>query len=217
MEKVVVVIPAYNEATVIRGVVEGVRALGYDVLVVDDGSTDMTAYAAHLGGARVDYYYHNEGVGLALMKGVKSAAEMGADIIVTFDADGQHDPRDIAPLIAALADCDLANGSRFLGSVRGMPWHRRVVLWGARIVMSLLCGQRVTDPCCGLKAFRPAAFKIRSHRMAWAAELCWRNRGRIREVPVSVRYTNYSLAKGQRSRDALKVGVELLGVLKEGN
>ena len=211
--KVVVVIPALNEAPVIRGVVEGVRALGYDVLVVDDGSTDGTAPEAYNGGADVLRCDINQGVGASLDMGILAA---DADIIVTFDADGQHDPRDIAPLVAALADCDLANGSRFLGSVTGMTWHRRIVLWGARIVMSLLCGQRVTDPCCGLKAFRPAAFRIRSHRMAWACELCWRvsRSGRIVEVPVSVRYTSYSLAKGQRSRDAAKVGLELARSLK---
>ena len=157
------------------------------------------------------------GVGHALSRGVHFAMVVShADIIVTFDADGQHDPRDIAPLVAALADCDLANGSRFLGSVTGMPWHRRLVLFAARIVTSILCGQRITDPCCGLKAFRPAAFRIRSHRMAWACELCWRvsRSGRIVEVPVSVRYTSYSLAKGQRSRDAAKVGLELARSLK---
>ena len=213
--KVVVVIPALNEAPVIRGVVEGVRALGYDVLVVDDGSTDATIFEAYVGGAEVLKGWHNAGVGAALKWGVNEARWMkSADIIVTFDADGQHDPRDIAPLVAALADCDLANGSRFLGSVTGMPWHRRFVLWAARIVMSLLCGQRITDPCCGLKAFRPAAFRIRSHRMAWAAELCWRNRGRIKEVPVSVSYTPYSLHKGQRSRDALRVGAELISAIR---
>ena len=215
-ERVVVLIPAYNEATVIRGVVEGVRALGWDVLVVDDGSLDWTSPEARAGGARVDHYSHNEGVGLALMKGVKSAAEMGADIIVTFDADGQHDPRDIAPLISALADCDLANGSRFLGSVTGIPWTRWLLLKLIYVAFWLLSGREITDTCNGLKAFRPSTFKVRSHRQAYAVELCWRvsRWGRIKEVPVSVRYTDYSLKKGQRSRDAVKVGLELARSLK---
>jgi polyprenyl-phospho-N-acetylgalactosaminyl synthase len=211
--KVVVVIPAYNEGSIIRQTVEGVRALGYDVLVVDDGSFDATAPEAYNGGADVLRCDVNQGVGAALDMGILAVE---ADIIVTFDADGQHDPADIPKLVAALDGCDLVNGSRFLGSVTGMPWHRRIVLWAVKWVMWMLTGVEVTDPCCGLKAFRPAAFKIRSHRMAWACELCWRvsRWGRIREVPVSVRYTPYSLAKGQRSRDAAKVGIELARSLK---
>ena len=213
--KVVVVIPAYNEAPVIRGVVEGVRALGYDVLVVDDGSTDGTVRELRAIGANYFRQLKNQGVGAALSAGVSSAScYQEADIIVTFDADSQMNPADIAPAIAALDGCDLVSGSRFLGSVTNMPWHRWLLLKLVQFAMFVLTGQNITDVCCGLKAFRPAAFKIRSHRMAWAAELCWRNRGRIKEVPVSVKYTDYSLRKGQRSRDAVKVGAELVRSLK---
>jgi glycosyltransferase involved in cell wall biosynthesis len=217
-ERVVVVIPAFNEAAVIRGVVEGVRAAGYEVLVVDDGSADpgaqhATAFEAYMGGEDVLRCNENHGVGAVLATGILAAE---ADIIVTFDADGQHSPADIPALVAALATCDLANGSRFLGSHEGMPLHRRVVLWAVYVALWLLSGVEVTDPCCGLKAFRPAAFRIRSHRFAWAAELCYRvsRWGHIREVPVTVRYTEYSRRKGQRSSNVFRAGVELLRAVK---
>ncbi len=210
--KVVVVVPAYNEQATIRGVVEGIRALGLDVLVVDDGSTDGTVLAAWDGGTRAYSFTKNRGVGAALSKGVELAK---ADIIVTMDADGQHDPADIPKLVAALDGADLVNGSRFLGTHTGMPWHRRLVLWFVYVVFWLTSGREITDPCCGMKAFRPSAFKIRSHRMAWATELCWRHRkGRIVEVPIAVRYSDYSLRKGQRSSNVFRAGLELFRAIK---
>lgn len=223
MEKVVVVIPAYNEAPVIRGVVEAVRALGYEVLVVDDGSTDRTFAEALNGGARAMRNDLNQGVGATLVLGTQVACNIGYDAVVTFDADGQHDPADIPKLVEALTNpywaYDLVNGSRFLGRVTGMPKHRAFLLHLVRWAMWLLCGQQITDPCNGMKAFRPSTFKIRSRRMAWACELIWRvsRWGKIREVPVSVRYTPYSLAKGQRSRHAFKVGIELASAILRGD
>ena len=213
-ERVVVVIPAYNEAAVIRGVVESVRAMGYEVLVSDDGSTDATAYEAYIAGATVLRSEDNNGVGAALDMGVIAAE---ADIIVTMDADGQHSASDIPALVAAVeGGADLANGSRFLGHVEGMPLLRRVVLFAVYVVLWLVSGVEITDPCCGLKAFRPMAFQIRSHRFAWAAELCYRvsRWGRVVEIPVTVRYTQYSRAKGQRNRNVFRAGLELARAIK---
>ena len=214
--KVVVVVPAYNEAQTIRDVVTLTRALDYPVLVVDDGSTDGTAREVNIAGAEVVRYAQNHGVGFSLDRGVLWAElEMDAEVIVTMDADGQHNPAYIPDLVAALDGADLVNGSRFLGTHTGMPWHRRLVLWFVYMVFWLTSGREITDPCCGMKAFRPSAFQIRSHRMAWAAELCWNHRkGRIVEVPIAVRYTPYSLKKGQRSTNIFRAGLELFQSLR---
>jgi polyprenyl-phospho-N-acetylgalactosaminyl synthase len=213
VDKVVVVIPAYNEQSTIRKVVEDVRALGYPVLVVDDGSTDATAIEAEAGGAIVLRNAENYGVGESISIACVLISDSDlADIVVTTDGDGQIDPTNIPSAINALKDCDLVSGSRFLGIVWQIPWHRRIVLGFVSLFMWILTGLEFTDPCCGLKAFRPAAFKIKSQRMAWACELTYRvsRWGRIKEIPAHVRYTEYSLRKGQRSRDAFKVGWELI-------
>ena len=217
--KVVVLIPAYNEAPVIRGVVEGVRALGYRVLVCDDGSTDNTTLEAKAAGAEVIRSKVNRGVGYTLSLGVTYAEQMmGADVICCFDGDGQMNPDDIPTVIAALDHCDLASGSRFLGEVHGIPWHRRILLWGIRVAMNVLTGKDISDAVSGIKAFRAGTFRIRSERMAWAAELCYRvsRWGRVCEVPVTISYSEKTLAKGQKTRDALKVSVEFARVLMKG-
>ncbi len=101
-----VVIAAYNEATVIAGVIAGVRAAGYPVVVVDDGSRDGTADAAEAAGAIVVRHPINLGQGAALQTGIEFALSQGAATIVTFDGDGQHRVADIAALAAALKQHD---------------------------------------------------------------------------------------------------------------
>jgi glycosyltransferase involved in cell wall biosynthesis len=217
--KTVVVIPALNEAQTIRGVVEEVRALGYECLVVNDGSGDATEDEAIIGGAEVISSVGNYGAGEALSWGTRYAQEwLKADIIVTFDADAQMNPADIAPAIAALDGCDLVSGNRFLGKCEGMPLARRVLLWFIYIGFWILSGREIRDPCSGLKVFRSGAFRIKSHQFAWAIELVFRvsRWGKVREVPMDVIYSVYSISKGQKTRDALKVGVEFARSVMKG-
>src|SRR5690348_14005578 len=98
-----VVVPAYNEARVIPGVVSGLKQEGYQVVVVDDGSSDATAEIAAQSGAIVLSHPINLGLGAALQTGIEFALARGADLLVTFDADGQHRAADIAALLGALA------------------------------------------------------------------------------------------------------------------
>src|SRR5258705_4786095 len=114
-----VVIAAYNEATVVRGVVSSVVAAGWPVIVVDDGSKDATAANARMPGARVLRHAINLGQGAALQTGIDYALRRGARQVVTFDADGQHTVGDIDAIVEALADADIALGSRGLGSLGG--------------------------------------------------------------------------------------------------
>jgi glycosyltransferase involved in cell wall biosynthesis len=212
-----IVVPAYNEATVIHDVV---RSLGtrHRVVVVDDGSRDRTADVAHAAGATVLRHAINLGQGAALQTGISHALARGADRIVTFDGDGQHDVADIDRLVDALdtSGADVAIGNRFAGRTIGMPAARRLLLTAARLFTRLTAGSTLQDPHNGLRCFSADAatrIAIRQNRMAHASELVeqFHRLGlRVVEVPATVTYTPYSLAKGQRAGNAVRIVAELL-------
>ena len=128
--KTAVVIPAFNESRQVRAVVMGVKSYVDMVVVVDDGSIDDTAVQALSVGAMVLRHIVNRGQGAALKTGIDYALGQGADVIITFDSDGQHDPADIPLLLQALksGQYEVALGSRFLSTVSNVPWLRRLVL-----------------------------------------------------------------------------------------
>lgn len=215
-----VVVRAYNEERVIQTTLTGVRAFGYSVVVVDDGSGDATAEKARQAGAYVCRHTINLGAGAALQTGLEFALRQNPTVIVIFDADGQHNANDIeavaAPILANNADVVL--GTRFAQRelVENMPWLRALVLRGAVWITRLTTGLHVTDAHNGFKGFSPAiAARIRllQNRMAYASELISQIAGlkcRVVEVPVHVRYTEYSLGKGQRNLNAINVLWEYL-------
>jgi glycosyltransferase involved in cell wall biosynthesis len=217
-ERVWVVVPAYNEARVIGGVVQTLVNRGYPVVVIDDGSADHTEAAAAQTGAVVLRHVINRGTGAAIQTGVDYALRCAADYIVTFDADGQHDPSDIDALVAPIAsgDYDVVFGSRFLGTHSNMPAGRRLVLWLGMIFTRVVSRVRITDPHIGLRAFsRRAAgeLALTMDRFAHASEIVDRIRERkwrFHEIPVSVSYSAYSLAKGQRSGNAFHIAAQVL-------
>lgn len=207
-----VVIAAYNEGKVIRGVVEELVIAGWPVVVTDDGSRDNTFDEARAGGAIVLRHVINRGQGAALQTGIDFALRRGADYIVTFDADGQHNAADIPSLIAALDDADIALGSRFLGKdVEGATAKRIAMLRSATAVSNGLSGLKLTDAHCGMRALRAAAapsLRIRQDRMAHASEILRKIKTsglRVVEVPVTVRYTAHSMAKGQTGMQAVRI------------
>jgi polyprenyl-phospho-N-acetylgalactosaminyl synthase len=212
-----VVIAAYNEAPVIARVVSELAGCGHRVVVVDDGSTDATGALALSAGVAVLTHPINLGQGAALQTGIAFALRRGADAIVTFDADGQHRAGDAAILIAALAanNADFALGSRFLDAAPAMPQSRRLLLRAATWFTRLTTGLRVTDTHNGLRAMtRRGASRIalRQNRMAHASEIlhCIARSGlHYVEVPVTVDYSAYSLAKGQRLADSLRILLDL--------
>ena len=212
-----VVLAAYNEAAVIGHVVAELVRRSYAVVVVDDGSGDQTGRMAGSAGAIVVTHPINLGQGAALQTGIRYALLQGAEYIVTFDADGQHRADDIERLIAALVNnsADFALGSRFLGAAVDMPMSRRLLLHAATWFTRMTTGLDVTDTHNGLRAMtRRGASQItlRQNRMAHASELLSeiaRNGLRYVEVPVTIEYSGYSLAKGQRLRDSLRILVDL--------
>jgi len=217
MPQTYVVIAAYNEAAVIARVIADVRRAGYPVVVVDDGSTDDTTDIARVAGAVVIRHPFNLGQGAALQTGIDYALAQSAEIIVTFDSDGQHRVDDVSRLCAALReeDADFALGSRFLGQSPNLPPLRRLLLKAATLFTRLSTGLAITDTHNGLRAMTrrgAAAIRLRQNRMAHASELLSQigSSGlRYVERRVTIDYTAYSLAKGQTMRDAILILVDL--------
>jgi polyprenyl-phospho-N-acetylgalactosaminyl synthase len=214
-----VIVMAYNEARVIREVVERVLATGAHVVVVDDASTDGTL--EQLRGLPISAVRHaaNLGQGAAIQTGVEFALGRGARYLVTFDGDGQHDEGDIPGFIEELAagDRDIVLASRFLGKeATGMRWTRRMLLRAAVLYTRWTTGLPLTDAHNGFRAFRAEAapsLRITQNRMAHASELLQKiGRAKLRlvEVPSVVRYTDYSRAKGQAGLGGVDILFDLL-------
>jgi glycosyltransferase involved in cell wall biosynthesis len=212
-----VICAAYNEATTIGRVVWGLDGAGYRVVVVDDGSNDGTRHIAAAAGADVVVHPVNLGQGAALQTGFDHALAQGAEVLVTFDADGQHRVSDIPVLVDTLQRerAEFALGSRFLGQAHNLPALRRWVLYAATIFTRLTTGMRLTDSHNGLRALTrkgAAAIRLRQNRMAHASEILIEiaHSGlRYVEVPVTIEYTAYSLAKGQSISDSLTILLNL--------
>jgi len=224
--KLAIIIPAYNEEKMIAEVIKEVRSVTPHVFVIDDGSIDDTAAAAARAGATVLVHALNRGQGAALRTGLEAAVRAGAEIVVTFDADGQMSASDISSLTAPIEAglCDVTLGSRFLSSGDSgfriqesrMPLVRRLTLKAALAFTRATTGLKLTDTHNGLRAFsREAAAKLdlRCDRMAHASEILEeisRLGLRYREVPVTIKYTDYSLAKGQKLSGAFRIIRDLL-------
>ena len=191
---IVAVIPAYNEAPRVGAVVLKVREL-VPVLVVDDGSSDRTADVARETGAEVVEQRPNQGKGAALRSGFRQALAIGADAILTLDADGQHDPGDIPRLLAAArADPppDLVVGRR---SFRSMPPIRRLSNELGRRAFSWAVGRDIPDNQSGFRVVsrRLAEATLASDEPGFAFEVeqittCIRMRGTIAWVPIRTIY-----------------------------
>lgn len=162
-KRVLVVIPAWNEAGSIATVVREVRGElpGVDVLVVDDGSTDETAALARGAGATVVRLPYNLGVGGAMRAGYRYGLEHDYDVVVQIDADGQHDPRYVPKLIDALDVADLVVGARFAGEgayrVRG---PRRWAMAMFSVVLSRIARTKLTDTTSGFRAANRRAVEL---------------------------------------------------------
>jgi glycosyltransferase involved in cell wall biosynthesis len=216
-EAVWVVCPAYNEARAIGAVLAGLTGAGYQVVIVDDGSSDATCDIAAQHATAVIRHPVNLGQGAALKTGIDFALSRGAQAIVTFDSDGQHRASDIRHLLDALASrqADFALGSRFLSATQNTPLLRRLLLRAATLFTAAITGLRLTDTHNGLRAFTlrgALALNLRQDRMAHGSEILEeiaRSGLAYVEVPVTIEYTEYSLAKGQKASDAIMILLDL--------
>lgn len=214
-----VIVPAYNEQASLRDVVSELLSYSYEVIVVDDGS--QTDLRSSIAGLQVYFLQHeiNLGQGAALQTGIEFALHKAADIIVTFDADGQHCVEDINALIEPLesGEVEMSLGSRFLeGGKHNMSFSRRIILQSGRFINYLFTGLLLSDAHNGLRAMTSkAAAKIhlKENRMAHASELLWQISSqniRYREIPVHIRYTAYSKKKGQSAFNSVRIVFDLI-------
>jgi polyprenyl-phospho-N-acetylgalactosaminyl synthase len=212
------VVPAFNEGLVIHNVISGLLATFPNVIVVNDGSSDDTAAVLRTLPVTAVTHPVNLGQGAALQTGITLALERGADYVLTFDSDGQHRPEDALAALQRLAqgDCDVVCGSRFLGKKSNVPGFRKLLLKSAVAWVNVTSKSRMTDAHNGLRALnRKAAscLDIYQSGMAHASEIVGQLREHgmvIREVPVQIAYTEYSMAKGQSSLNSINIVVDLL-------
>jgi len=213
------IVPLYNEGSVVGGVVREALPHFPNVVCVDDGSSDNSAAVANAAGARVVRHPINLGQGASLQTGLKYALEdPHAKYFVTFDSDGQHRVDDAARMVERLRTepFDLVIGSRFLGGNVEAGFLKRLVLKTAVLFERLNTGMDLTDTHNGLRALnRHAAqsIRIKQNRMAHGSEILReisRNELRYAEEPVHIVYSDYSRAKGQSIWNSVNILSDLL-------
>ncbi|MBI5357014.1 glycosyltransferase family 2 protein [Candidatus Collierbacteria bacterium] len=220
MGKLLVIVPAFNEASVIGKTIKGIRHSLKDaeILVVNDGSSDTTVVEAKKAGAIVVSHPINRGLGGALGTGLYWAKERDIDYVTTFDADGQHDPDDILKVLKPIlsGNADVVIGTRTKSGWNEIPWDRKIVLTLSNWLTWWLFGIKTTDSTSGLRAFNRKAIEniqIKTDQMEVSNEFFYeikRCKLRLKEVPIKVMYTDYSRSKGQKNSNAFSVGVKLL-------
>ncbi len=200
---VVVLIPTYNERENLPMIVSRLRQAvpEADVLVLDDGSPDGTGavadqLAAEDDQVRVLHRERKEGLGAAYLAGFAWALDKGYDVLVEMDADGSHQPEQLQRLLVALADADVALGSRWVpgGSVVNWPGHRKALSRGGNVYTRVLLGVPIADATGGFRAYRASALRaldlhdVSSQGYCFQVDLVWRavRRGlRVVEVPIT--------------------------------
>lgn len=213
---VVVGIPAFNEELTIPKVVLEAQKYADKVVVCDDGSTDMTAELARRLGADIVEHDRNLGYGAAIQSLFKRAKEMDADVLITLDGDGQHDPKEIGRILKPLliGDADVVIGSRFMDtSHAAIPWHRRA---GIRLLTRMAnngSGSSVKDGQSGFRAYNRKSMEslfMFEEGMGVSSEILINARKmglRICEVPASCTFNN---GVGTSTHNPLKHGVDVV-------
>lgn len=219
--KLLIIVPAFNEASVIKSTIRKLRletqSLQPEIVVVDDGSVDDTAEQAKQTGVKILHHVLNRGLGGAIGTGLAYARLRGFDVAVTFDADGQHDPKDVHTVLKPIIQgkADIVIGSRYFGAKTDMPFDRRLILNASNVLTYLLFGQTTSDSLSGFRAFGPTAvakISIKTERMEVSNEIfseIRRLKLRLKEVPIKVIYTEYSRRKGQSNTNALNIIMKL--------
>lgn len=212
--KRLVIIPAYNEERKIGRVIEGIRREipGVEILVIDDGSVDETALVASQHRGMVIRHPINRGLGGAIGTGLAFAKKFGYEAAVTFDADEQHDPKDLQPVFEILAQrkADVVIGNR-MNRKNKLPTDRLIINLLANGLTFLLFGIPTHDSQSGFRGFNQRAIKfinLKTDKMEVSSEIfgeIQRLKLGVIEYPITVRYTHYSRSKGQKNSNAWSI------------
>lgn len=221
--KLAIIIPAYNEAEVIVDTLKDLRqylqktAIKADLIVIDDGSSDSTGKLAL---AHTDYlltHRKNSGLGAALATGIEFVRRKGYDYLITFDSDGQHDPKDITKALAKLeSGADVVVGSRFVGTYTDMPRGRKSLLFVSNLITFFFFGVYTSDSQSGFRGLSQRAIdsiRIKTNRMEVSSEFFGEVKRlglKLAEIPIHIRYTAYSKRKGQTNAHGVGVLIKLL-------
>ncbi len=214
-----IIIPVYNEDKVIRSVISEALIKYKTVVCVDDGSSDNSTEEIEKTSAILVKHPINMGQGAALQTGLEYALHnTEADSFVTFDADGQHSLKDVATMVEELDknEVDIVLGSRFLGEAENIPKAKKALLKAAICFTNLFSGVELTDAHNGLRAFNlrfAEQLEITMPDMAHASEIIDKistGNWRYKEVPITITYTEYSLAKGQSMFNAVNILFDIL-------
>lgn len=201
--KIYIVIPAFNEGSVICDVIKEIRASKYNnIIVIDDGSFDQTyENAKKENGVIALKHFLNRGKGAAAKTGIEAAKMLDADVVITIDGDGQHNPDDIARMLKLIDDgFDVVLGSR-LKNPKGMPIWKIAANHFGNFCTWAIYGLWVTDSQSGFRAYSKKAISLidtKTDRYEYDSEVIreiYRNKLKFTETPIEVRYTQYSMSK----------------------
>lgn len=220
-DKILIMLPAYNEAKVIGNVIKEIKQEGFkDILIIDDASKDNTSTIASKAGAKVLIHPINRGgPGAPTMTGIIYARRNNYDHVVIMDSDGQHSPKDIKKLLQYSNKYDVIIGSRLKGDISNMPTSRKLVNFIGSFVTWFFFGLFVWDSQSGFKVLNKKAIeKINITYDTY--EFCSEMIGEIKshhlsyiEVPIKVIYTHHSLNKqdtGQSFWNGFRMGIKFL-------
>jgi glycosyltransferase involved in cell wall biosynthesis len=220
-------IPAYNEEETIAEVVLKAGCHVGKVLVCDDGSKDMTQMIARKNGAHVVEHKKNMGYGATMQTIFNKARELGADVLVVFDGDGQHDPDEIPQMVKPVMEgrADIVIGSRFVkGAKMDIPVYRRMGILIITLLTRIFSGYAISDAQSGFRAFsREALEELRITEDGWGSsvEVFFKAHHaglRIVEVPVDCDYRDYpKVSKHDPLRQGISIVASIFGhVIRDG-
>jgi len=221
--KIAIVIPAYNEAKVLKKLLVSLNSeltkknINYSIVLVNDGSSDDTEQIAKAEGVYVISHILNSGSGSATATGLSFAQQQGYDVAATLDADGQHAAEDLISGIENIqgSKTDLLIGSRLIDS-KGMSKTKVIGNKGLSLITYILFGINVTDSQSGLRLFSKRALdelKWKSSGYEFCSEMLWRAKQaslKVAEFPIKSIYTEYSKTKGQNNWNAINIVKSLI-------
>jgi len=196
--RVIAIIPAYNEENSVRRIVKDASRFVDEILVVDDGSEDMTVREAELAGAKTIKHLANSGIGSSLRTGYRYCLSKPCDIIVQLDADGQHDPQFVPLMINHMItnNLDIVTGSRFLG--QHSEYHallRRAGIKLFSVLASSYGSARITDVTSGFRAYRRTALRL----IGDVADRHWAFDQTLRALKLGLKYGEYPVLMPKRN------------------